>query len=139
MELVEEMKNPSKIKMFLWCSTLILVACSTGHCRRGEKDILEPLDPKPPTGYSEENLGSLFIGKSDGSLQCGMREGIPLKEMAKNELENIQILSSEKKNDGLMRIQSCGSPTGMLNVYEIRHQDIRKAQQAGFTVLKTKK
>ncbi len=122
----------------LWSSMLVVVACSTGHCRRGEKDILKPLDPKPPTGYEEENLGSLFVGKSDGSLQCGMREGVPLKEMAKKELPGVQILSSEKKNDGLMRIQSCGADTGMLNIYEIRHQDLRKAQKAGFTVMKMK-
>lgn len=132
------MKFRPALKFLLWSCTLIVVACSTGHCRRGEKDVLKPLDPKPPTGYEEEDLGSLFVGKSDGSLQCGMREGIPLKEMAKKDLPKVKILSSEKKNDGLMRIQSCGAATGMLNVYEIKHQDLRKAQRAGFTVIKKK-
>jgi len=97
------------------------------------------VDPKPPTGYEEENLGSIRVGKSDGSLQCGMKVGVSLSDMSEAELKGIKILSSEKKNDGLMRIQSCGASTGMMNTYEIRHQDLRKAQNAGFTVIKSYK
>lgn len=122
----------------MWCFTLIVVACSTGHCRRDGKEVLEKINPKPPTGYEEENLGSLRVGKTDGSQQCGMRGGRSLEEMAAKDLPGVKILSSEKRNDGLMRIQSCGADTGMLNTYEIRHQDLRQAQKAGFTVIKEK-
>ena len=118
---------------------LIAVACSTGHCRRDGKEVLEKVDPKPPSGYEEENLGSLRVGKADGSQQCGMRAGVSLEDMAKEELPGVKILSSEKRNDGLMRIQSCGADTGMLNTFEIRHQDLRKAQKAGFTLIKEDK
>lgn len=123
-------------KSFLWCLSLIVVACSTGHCRRDSSEVLKAVDPKPPAGYEQENLGSLKIGKLDGSQQCGMKAGITLADMAESELKGVQILSSEKRHDGLMRIQSCGAPTGMLNVYEIRHQDLRKAQSAGFSLVK---
>ena len=127
------------VKSLLWCLALVFVACSTGHCRRDGKEVLKKIDPKPPTGYEEENLGSIRVAKSDGSQQCGMKAGVSLDDMAKEELKGITVLSSEKQNDGLMRIQSCGASTGMMNTYEIRHQDLRKAQKAGFTVLKAEK
>ena len=129
----------NKIKSFLWCSTLLVVACSTGHCRRDGNEVLQKIDAKPPTGYEQQDLGSIKVSKSDGSLQCGERVGLPLEAMAKEQLPGVKVLSSEKLNDGLMRIQSCGADTGMINVYEIRHQDLRKAQKAGFTIFKTKK
>ena len=131
--------NNSKLQSLLCCCALIFVACSTGHCRRDGKEVLKNIDPKPPAGYEQEDLGSLKVAKSDGSQQCGMRVGISLEDMASKDLAGVKIISSEKKNDGLMRIQSCGAETGMLNTYEIRHQDLRKAQKAGFTVLKSAK
>lgn len=124
------------LRSIAWFCTLVFVACSTGHCRRDGKEVLKKVDAKPPSSYEQESLGSIRIGKADGSLQCGMRAGIPLEDMAANELSGIKILSSEKRNDGLMRIQSCGAQTGMLNTYVIRHQDLTKAQKAGFTVVK---
>jgi len=129
----------NKLRSVLWCLTLIVVACSTGHCRRDGKEVIKAVDPKPPAGYEQENLGSIRVAKSDGSQQCGMRTGISLESMAKKELPGVNIISSEKKHDGLMRIQSCGAGTGMMNAYEIRHQDLRKAQKSGFTVLKEPK
>ena len=124
-------------KFLLFALVFTCVACSTGHCRRdGSGRVLEKVDAKPPAGYQQEDIGEITVAKPDGSLQCGVRIGLSLKQMAKKQLKDIKILASEKKNDGLMRIQSCGSPTGMLNTYTIRHQDLRKAQKSGFTVLK---
>lgn len=125
------------LKSISWFMALIFVACSTGHCRRDGKEVLKKIDPKPPKGYEQENLGSIKVAKADGSQQCGVRVGVSLEDMAKKELPGIKVLSSAKQNDGLMRIQSCGAETGMLNTYEIRHQDLLKAQKAGFTVLKS--
>ncbi len=126
----------NKLRAFAWSCCWVFVACSTGHCRRDSKEVLKKLDPKPPAGYEQENLGSLRVGKADGSQQCGMRAGRSLDDMAKEELQGVEIISSEKRNDGLMRIQSCGAATGMLNTYKIRHQDLIRAQKAGFTVVK---
>lgn len=122
---------------FLWIALLFCVACSTGHCRRDGKGVLEKVDPKPPAGYEEQNLGSITVAKPDGSRQCGVKMGEKLEDMASELLNGVEILSSEKKSDGLLRIQSCGAETGMLNTYTIRHQDLRKAQMSGFTILKS--
>lgn len=127
-----------RLQCLLYLLALVGVACTTGHCRRGENTVLERVDPKPPTGYEEKDLGSIMVAKSDGSLQCNQRDGISLESMAERDLKGIEVLASEKMNDGLMRIQVCGADTGMLNVYTIRHKDLRKAQKAGFTLFKTK-
>ncbi len=128
--------NNSILKKLLLLLTLFLVACASGHCRRDSKEVLKDIEPEPPKGYEQEDLGSIQVAKPDGSRQCGMRAGVSLEDMAKEQLPGVNIISSEKKNDGLMRIQSCGAETGMLNTYEIKHQDLVKAQKAGFTVFK---
>lgn len=128
--------KPVNSQSLLWFSFLFCVACSTGHCRRDGKGVLEKVDPKPPTGYEQENLGSITVAKADGSLQCEVKMGTKLEDMAQELLPGIEILSSEKRSDGLLRIQACGAATGMLNTYTIRHQDLRKAQMAGFAILK---
>ncbi len=71
------------------------------------------------------------VFKDDGSLQCGQGEQIALAEMEK-ELKNIRVYSSAHKNDGMMRIQLCGSPTGNCNVYEIDRKDLEAAMKLGF-------
>ena len=113
------------------------IACSTGHCRRDGSLVPSKVDAKPPTGYTQENLGSIVVGKADGSLQCEMKTGLSLEEMAEKQLNGIKIISSRKAHDGLVRIQTCGVETGMLNLYEIQHQDLSQAQKSGFTVIKT--
>ena len=71
------------------------------------------------------------VFKYDGSLQCGMRAGIPVGEMAK-ELSGITIFSSENKPDGLMHIQACSTNTGRANVYEIDASSLEDAKKRGF-------
>lgn len=128
-----------KMKNLNYILVLLFVACSTGHCRRGADQVLVDVEPEPPSGFEQKDLGSIRVAKPDGSLQCNMREGIALESMAKSQLKGVKILASEKMNDGLMRIQQCGTPTGMLNIYTIPHKDLRKAQKAGFDLLTEKK
>ncbi len=128
-----------KMKSLNYILLLLFVACSTGHCRRGADQVLEDIEPTPPSGFEQKDLGSIRVAKPDGSLQCNMREGITLESMAKKELKGVNILASEKMNDGLMRIQQCGTPTGMINIYTIPHKDLRVAQKAGFELLSQKK
>ncbi len=71
------------------------------------------------------------VYKADGSLQCGQGKQIPLAEMQK-QLKDIKVYSAVNKNDGMMRIQVCGSPTGNSNVYEIDRKDLEAALKAGF-------
>lgn len=114
----------------------IFGACSTGQCRRDGTPVIADDSAKT---ISEEKFANevIGIGKSDNSLQCGYNVGIALEVMAK-ELEGISILKSEKKHDGLMRIQSCGAPTGMMNVYNIYRKDAKKAVKLGYKVLDSK-
>lgn len=76
-------------------------------------------------------LDRVRVYKPDGSLQCGQGKATPLAEMQK-ELKNITVHTSFNKNDGMMRIQVCGAPTGNSNVYEIDRKDLEAAVKAGF-------
>ena len=121
----------------LLAMTIILVSCAQGNCRRkdaeipkypGQKDIIEG---KTPVLTAEEKAKRMFVFKYDGSLQCGQGRPVEVEKMAE-ELAGVNILSQIKKPDGLMRIQRCGAPTGLANVYEIYKTDFTKAQSAGF-------
>lgn len=118
-----KIKIATTVAMALFC-----ISCSTGHCVRDglpEKDAKEQgLDEKTA---NEE----ILVSKHDGSRQCGAGASIPLESMAK-ELEGIQILAQEKKSDGLVRIQMCGHPTGMQNIYKIKRKDLKEATNRGF-------
>lgn len=122
---------------FLMIATwMFVVACTTGQCRRDGTPVVADESAKT---ISEEKLANevIAIGKSDNSLQCGYNVGITLEVMAR-ELVGVTILKSEKKHDGLMRIQSCGAATGMMNVYNIYHKDAKKAVKMGYKVLDSK-
>jgi len=125
--------------MRLWVLLLLAVAagCTSGQCRRDGTPL--PSDQETKT-ISEQELANeiILISKSDNSLQCGYNIGIAIDNMSK-ELAGIQILKFEKRHDGLMRIQSCGSPTGMMNVYHIYRKDVKKAVKLGYKVLDSAK
>ena len=93
--------------------------------------ILISLFIAAPLSCQIKKRDTVFIYKYDGSLQCKKNSGTPLKQMEKK-LGDIQIISSENRSDGLMRIQMCGTPTGQANVYEIQKVDLPKAQKRGF-------
>ena len=130
--------NFQYLTYFLLSVLLISAACSTGHCRRdrsgGQGPVLEKLNPKPPTNYEQKDLGEVTVAKPDGSLQCEPDSGLGLDQMALEQLAGIEILSSSKQNDGLVRIQVCGTETGMLNTYRIHSKDLVRVQKAGFTL-----
>ncbi|WP_415061191.1 hypothetical protein [Bdellovibrio sp.] len=107
-----------------------LGACSHGNCRTQKMtDKATPGSEVPMTKSAGTDRVKVY--KADGSLQCGQGKMIPLVEMQK-ELKGIQVFSSVNKNDGMMRIQLCGSPTGNSNVYEIDRKDLEAALKAGF-------
>ncbi|MFP5519982.1 MAG: hypothetical protein ACLGGX_08770 [Bdellovibrionia bacterium] len=106
----------------------VFLGCASGNCR-SQKPLAEPTNKEAVVPTT--SLSRVKVYKADGSLQCGMGKAIPASEMAK-ELKNIKIYSSENKNDGQMRIQVCGSPTGQANVYEIDRADLEKALALGF-------
>ena len=120
------------MKKLLWIPVTLglatLVACASGNCRsQVQKDPKEAQMKANPTSPSER----VSVYKYDGSLQCGQGKAIDLAKMA-TELKGITIYSQTSKNDGLMHIQQCGTPTGKANVYEIDRKDLALAQKAGF-------
>ena len=117
----------------IFITLLLLVGCSQGHCRR-QADMpaaAQPLAPSPETSAKPSDQDHVFVYKYDGSLQCGMGKPITVEKMAKT-LTGIQIFSSEKKPDGLMHIQVCGSNTGLANVFEVPAGSLKKAEAKGF-------
>ena len=111
-----------------------LIGCTSTKCRR-----YHDLDTATKTKWvgteSDPALTArVTIFKDDGSLQCGMGQAISPETMQK-ELDDIKVFKSENRSDGLMHIQACGTPTGRINVYEIRQVDLDKASKKGFKVL----
>lgn len=122
--------------------SMTLFGCATGKCVNQTSGAGAPVVAAPTSTTSnpstaggsmkpESPLERVKVYKPDGSLQCGQGKAIPLAEMQK-ELKNIRVYSSSNKNDGMMRIQVCGSPTGNSNVYEIDRKDLAAALKAGF-------
>ena len=83
----------------------------------------------------KETQDTVKIYKADESLQCEPNTGLSLEDMAK-QLSSIKILSQERKHDGKIRITLCGAPTGYVNIYEIKQDDLAKANDLGFKILK---
>ncbi len=131
------------MKKLVWLVPLVFVlgACSHGNCRSQKKDSAESTKAAAAAAGTtttpvEANVASstterVKVYKADGSLQCGQGKAVPLAEMQK-QLKTIKVYSSANKNDGMMRIQVCGSPTGNNNVYEIDRKDLEAALKAGF-------
>lgn len=113
------------IKTFLAVFLILLASCTNKPCREVNTEGV-------PAEFLKPNQKiSVFVYKYDGSKQCNQGQEISLEAMSK-QLTNIQILSMEKRNDGMMRIQVCGAATGEANVYEIHHEDLQKAKESGF-------
>lgn len=125
----------------LFCGVIFLAGCAAKTCRR--KDQIPP-HPNSEAVFSHQQKElaqtkknqarqRILVYKYDGSRQCGQGTTVPLEAMAKD-LQPISIFSKTKKNDGLVRIQMCGAPTGRANVYEISQKDLPKAKALGFKV-----
>ena len=129
----------------LSCMALLfgyLLGCAQGHCRRQNQESTMPVnkqDPSPKTKVNTRQLKvykrRVLVYKYDESKQCQAWAGISLEEMEK-ELEPVKILSRKKKNDGLQRLQVCGSSTGIANVYEIYEDSLEHALKKGFHLWK---
>jgi hypothetical protein len=113
-------------------ATLTLLACADAHCRRKAEvaQVVSPVNADAPKTASAKDA-KVRVYKYDGSLQCQSGKGVAVEKMAED-LKGIAIFSQQKKPDGLMHIQVCGSGTGRANVYEILETDLPKAEKVGF-------
>lgn len=117
----------------------IFVGCQTTPCNIQDRNLSiaeqKTVDAKVADLKKDSVMKNVKVYKPDGSLQCNQGKPISLKEM-ESELKTIKIFSAEKIHDGLMRIQVCGAPTGMSNVFEIAESDLEKAKTFGFKIWK---
>lgn len=125
-----------KFRLFLFALIcFVLGACSHGNCRasKSHQEITQGASGTQQEVSMKDslNIDRVKVYKPDGTLQCKQGKLIPISEMQK-ELNGITVFSSESKNDGMMRIQVCGSPTGNSNVFEISRKDLEKAFEKGF-------
>ncbi len=145
--------------MFTRIFALTLIAlslgCVSGHCRQNPKTPEAPVastvttessgatstvtpgesaangsQPAPNNPTAPSNA-AVIVYKEDGSLQCAMGKPVKIDDMEK-ELKGIPVLGREKKSDGMMRIQLCGAPTGMMNTFKIPANRLSDAQKLGF-------
>jgi streptogramin lyase len=89
-----------------------------------------PSSMTSPTASSASSA-TVLVARADGSVQCDSKKGQSVTEMEKR-FGNIKVFSRDKRTDGLMHIQICGSPTGKINVYEISQSDLERAEALGF-------
>lgn len=122
----------SIMKISILTTILLLgVACSNTHCRR-KAEVAQVVTPAEAAAKTPADpAAKIRVYKYDGSLQCQPGKGVSVDKMAE-ELKGIAVFSKQKKADGLMHIQVCGSGTGKANVYEILEKDFAKAEKLGF-------
>lgn len=117
--------------LFLFFAT----GCASGHCRKAQVPVSAEDEAASGSLGGSMSKGSssdrVFVFKYDGSLQCNMGKPVSLDEM-KKDLRGIPVYSMEKKPDGQMHIQVCGSITGQTNRYEISSKDLKEAEKRGF-------
>jgi type IV pilus biogenesis protein CpaD/CtpE len=120
-----------------------LFGCASGKCRQKKtnKDFVQQarnlpeFQKKQPKKVTYEDLKIIQVHVPDGSLQCEANSQKPVNSF-KQKLENngIKVIKVSHVSDGAIRIQVCGSPTGMLYVFEIQQVDLEKAKKLGFQV-----
>ena len=126
-------------------ATSFAVACANHPCREPRQPELDQTKSapgavtpatitspsKPVKNGDASHVTRVRIYKPDGSRQCEKR-GAQTVEVMERELAGIVVHSREKRKDGLMHIQICGSPTGMINLYEIDASFLKQAEERGF-------
>lgn len=109
----------------------ILSSCQSTPCKRVSENSQLSVENHQPGSIQIPMEKKIKVFKPDGTKQCGQGEKISLLEMEK-QLKGIKVYQSYNKNDGQMRVQMCGAPTGNANVYEIDFEQFEVAQKNGF-------
>jgi len=87
----------------------------------------------PAWGQESSALETAHVYKADGTRHCDATQGIALDAMAQELIRSgISVYAQQKSHDGREGIAVCGSPTGGINVYEIKASDLPRALPLGF-------
>ena len=78
-------------------------------------------------------VDSVWVGRADGSKQCEAEQK-ELSPAVKEQLKaaGIEVLQSKKGDDGRMRIQMCGAPSGKMDMVQIPRTQLEAAKKLGF-------
>lgn len=107
-------------------SLLFVLVCSLAMAMGG----------KSTSSSAKKDDGRVWVSRPDGALSCedekaeSLEKGADLLRKAK-----VEVFGSKKSGDGQMHIQMCGASTGSENSYQIRKEDIAKAQKLGFKLV----
>ena len=86
----------------------------------------------PAWGQKSSAVDMVYVYKPDGTRHCDTTEGISLDAMARELIRSsISVYTQRNSHDGREGIAICGSPTGSINVYEIKASDLPQALQLG--------
>ena len=116
--------------------TVVLASCTTGNCR---SEQVKREQAGPEAAIPKENkllpdpsqVERISVFKPNGSLQCNQGKTIDKAVMEKS-LKGIRVYKSSVENDGKLRIQMCGAPTGNVNIFEIDKVNLEMAITLGF-------
>ncbi len=89
------------------------------------------------SGCGGTSATTVKVFKYDGSVQCGS-VGTAVTVMAA-ELSNagVAVICSQKGQDGLAHPTVCGTATGAINIYQVDHTNLAKAETLGFAAVST--
>lgn len=119
------------LRFLVLISSVFIISCQTGPCKRTSENPDLNVENHQPGSLQIPMDEKIKVFKADGTKQCGQGQRVSLLEMEK-ELKGIKIYQSYNKNDGQMRVQMCGAPTGNCNVYEIDSKNLEQAKKQGF-------
>lgn len=118
-----------------------MISCTMTKCRqkKDEKTFVEQVENLPDFKSKESksikagDLETVRVYKVDGTRQCETIRPIPVSEL-KQQLEDnrVKVLKVEHTTDGVMHIQSCGSETGGVYVFDIQRLSLPKALKLGY-------
>jgi hypothetical protein len=97
--------------------------------------LLAACGPSPVSGDRPAEM--LKVYKHDGAVQC-QGKGADAAVMARQLTDQgIAVQCAQKARDGRMHSMVCGAPSGSINVFAIRAEDLDKAESLGFDSVDT--
>lgn len=112
-------------------SSLAAVAASGASTSTSSKLASGEKALAPNRSGRDADSPKVRVFKPDGSKQCEKKGAVSVESMER-ELSGIPVFAKDKRSDGLMHVQVCGSPTGMINTFEIDLKNLKKAEERGF-------
>lgn len=109
-----------------------ILNCFASDCIAfGNKSAATTQGQAEPQTLKKED--TVWILRSDGAKSCSPETAQSVEAGAQELLKaDIRVLNSMKGDDGKMRMQMCGAPTGTLNSYLIPKDSLPHAVALGF-------